>query len=206
MAQQIQELIDKIKTEGLQAADQKAQEIEKQARQKAQAIVTEAQQQAQKLLSDAHAEIRKKEQASQMALKQAARDVLLSLKKEIQKILKKIITTSVQDTLTAEHLAQIIIEVSKKAVEEKAAAAGIEVFLNPRDLKKLEEGFLAKVQKQLKCSIEFRPAEDIDTGFTISFDQGKSSFDFTETSLAEYLGVYLNEQIAALVKEALESK
>ena len=72
--------------------------------------------------------------------------------------------------------------------------------MSPKDLKELRDGFLAQLQKQFKCPVHFQASEDIGKGFTVSFDQGKSSFDFSQEALAEYLSVYLNEELAALVK------
>ena len=200
MSQQVQELIDKIKTEGIQAADQKSREIEEQAKRKAQSILNEANKRAQDLLLDAEEEIRKKQEASRTALQQASRDTLLSLKKEVQKLLYKVVAAHLADALTPQKLSDIIEQVVHKAVEGESADAGVEAVLSPKDLKELRDGFLAKLQKQLKHPIHFKASEDIGKGFTISFDQGKSSFDFSEAALAEYLSVYLNEELAALLK------
>ena len=89
MSQQVQELIDKIKAEGLAAADQKARELEEQAKRNAQGILNEANKRAQDLLLDAEEEIRKKQEASRMALQQASRDTLLSLKKRFRNFCTK---------------------------------------------------------------------------------------------------------------------
>ena len=200
MSQQVQELIDKIKEEGLQAADQKAREIEEQAKRNAQGILNEANKRAQELLLDAEEEIRKKQEASRTALQQASRDTLLSLKKEVQKILQRIVATQIADALTPQKLSDIIAQVIHKAIDGKSADAGVEGVLSPEDLKELRDGFLAKLQNQLKHPVHFQASEDIGKGFTVSFDQGKSSFDFSEAALAEYLSVYLNEELAALLK------
>lgn len=200
MSQQVQELIDKIKNEGLQAADQKARELEEQAKRNAQGILSEANKRAQDFLLDAEEEIRKKQEASRTALRQASRDTLLSLKKEVQKLLHKVITAQVADALTPQKLSDIIAEIARKAVDGKSADAGIEVVLSPKDLKELRDGFFAQLQKQFKHPVNFQASEDIGKGFTVSFDQGKSSFDFSQEALAEYLSVYLNEELAALLK------
>ena len=60
---------------------------------------------------------------------------------------------------------------------------------------------MQKLQEKIKKSITFHSSEGLKTGFTISFDQGKSSFDFSDTSLIEYLGEYLKKEIFELLKE-----
>ncbi len=205
MSQQVQELIEKIKTEGLQAADQKAQEIEGEAQKNAQKIIEGAKKEAQQLIVQAKQEAQKMQASAQTSLKQASRDMLISLRKEVGGILQKIVAAKVGDVLTTQHLASIITEVAKKAVDGNQAAGGLEVAVSAKDLKELQEGFIAQLQKELKKPILLKASDDIGKGFVISFDQGKSSFDFSDVGLADYLGAYLNEQVAALLKEAAKA-
>lgn len=203
MSQQVQELINKIKTEGLQAAQEQAQEIEAEAQKKAHEITDNAQRRAQQMIAEAETTIKKREESARTALQQSGRDMLLSLRKEIEKTLCRIVTAKVGEALTVERLSHMIREVSQKAIEQDLAAKGLEVVLNPQDFKSLGNGFLAELQKQLKKPLQLKSADDIGKGFTISFDQGKSRFDFTDASLADYLSAYLNEQVAALLKESV---
>ena len=103
MSQQVQELIEKIKTEGVQAANQKAKEIEGNAKTVAQKVASDAQVQAQRIIADANAQAKKIQESTQMALKQAARDTLLALRKEIETVLRKIISKQVSDSLSSHH-------------------------------------------------------------------------------------------------------
>jgi V/A-type H+-transporting ATPase subunit E len=202
MSQQVQELIEKIKTEGMRAADQKAREIEQQAQKNALKIIEEAKHEAQQVIARAKQETQKIQTSAQTSLKQASRDMLISLRKEIGRILQRIVAAKVSDVLTTQNLASLITEVVKKAVEGNPA--GLDVSVSAKDLQELQEGFLAQLQKEIKKPILLKASDDIGKGFVISFDQGKSNFDFTDVGLADYLGSYLNEQVAALLKEAAQ--
>ena len=204
MPQQVQELIDKIKTEGVQAADKKAKEIESSARTDAQKILSDAHTQAKQIIAAANTEARRIREVTQTALTQAARDTLLSLRREIEKILGRVVLNALGEALSSEHLAKILSEIIKKAVETNLAADDILVGLNPREVSALKDGFVAKLQKEVKKSITIQPREDIGTGFTISFDRGKSCFDFSDASLAEFLSGYLNSQIAEIIKDSTQ--
>ena len=107
MADQIKELIEKIQKEGVQAAQEKAQEIEGQARQKAELILKQAHVQAQKIIEEAQGKVERMQESSQASLKQAGRDLLLVLKKEIIEILQKIIVKDISSGLSAEELLMI---------------------------------------------------------------------------------------------------
>ena len=203
MPQQIQELIDKIKVEGIQAADVAAKEIELQSQENARKIIEDAERKAGKSVADAKEEILKMQEAARMALKQSSRDVILSLRKEIEGVLRKLVEVQVKDSLTPEKIFHILNMVIEKFLEENTSEVGVQVVLGDEDLEDLKSGFLARLQEKLKQPVKFQSAEGIGKGFTISFDEGKSSFDFTDKSLAEYLSTYLTPQIAILVNEAI---
>ena len=198
MSQQVQELIDKIKAEGIQAADQKAKEIEESATATAQKMVTDAQAKAKQIIAGAETQAQKARESTEMALKQSARDTLLSLRKEIEGTLQKVIAKEIKDALSSDHLAGIISETIKNSVKANLEDGNIEVTLNAKDLDKLKDGFIAKLQKEIKQPIKFKSSDNIASGFTISFDEGKSCFDFSDASLITYLGSYLNAQVASL--------
>ena len=203
MAQQVQELIDKIKEEGIQAAEQQAVEIKKQATNDAERIIKEASNKADQLIVNAKEEVKKLQESTHMALKQAARDTILSLRKEIEAVLAKIVKTEVSSALNAELVGNLLEAAVKTALDNKVIEGDLHIGVNEKDLSKIKSGFLSKLQKQVKTKIHVAAAGDIGQGFTISFDGGKSNFDFTDQNLAEYLGTFLNSQIALLIKEAV---
>ncbi len=203
MVEQIQELIDKIKEEGVQAAEKQAENIINEAKQKAESIINKAKQEADHIVAEAKKEIEQERNSARENLKHAARDMILSLKEEIQKILQSIVSVEVHDALSKDKLTDILTVVIKNSIEKDTSEVEIEVFLNPEDCKILEEGFMARLKEEgIKRPICFRSAEDIEAGFKISFDGGKSHFDFTDKSLAEYLARFLNPKVADLVKES----
>ncbi len=202
MSEQVQQLINKIKSEGIEEAQKKGKEVEDQAKAKANQIVEGAKKEAGKIIQDAQEETKKMRLSAEMTIKQSSRNTILSLRKEIENILKKIITRQVSETLTSDQLGVIIGELIKKSAAAESKA-DVQVNLNPKDWEKLKNGFFTKLQNEVKQPIQFQSADDIAKGFTISFDGGKSRFDFTDISLAEYLSSYLNPHIAALVKESI---
>lgn len=195
---QIQELIEKIKSEGIAAADQKAKQIEDDAQKKAAQIVDKAQKDAAQLLSHAKEETKKLQESTEMALKQAARDTILSLKKEIQNVLNKIVIKQTSDSLTPEALVELLVAAAKSSGEK----GDVTVTLNSKDAESLESGFLSKLQKEIKGTLKLQASDDVSRGLLISFDNGKSSFDLTDQSLAKYIGSYLNSSLAELVEKS----
>lgn len=202
MAQQVQELINKIKQEGIVAAEKKAQEIETQARQRAENILAQAQQKSQELLHQAQEEIKKQQQVSQLAIKQSARNLLLDLRKQINLTLNGILQKNISSSLTPESTANILNSLIKNFIEKQSLPKDLHLLLNPSDVNNLKNGILGKLQQEMKNPILVRSSESVSKGFTISFDGGKSSFDFTDQGLTDYLSGYLNSELATLLKES----
>ena len=203
MSQHVQELIDKIKSEGIQAAKQEAGEIAKQAQDQANKINEDAIAVSDQLLQNTNDDIKKMHESTHMALKQASRDMLLALRSEIANMLKKIISSQVKDSLSSAQLANIIAEVIKDSSQAGQSTSDICVTLSANDLKELKESFIAKLKEKVKGTIKLEASEDIDKGFTISYDAGKSNFDFTDESLAQFLSQYLNSEVSDLLKESV---
>ena len=199
MADQIKELLDKIQAEGVQAAQDKAREIEKESRAKADWIVQKADAQAKKILEDAKEASDRMQASGQAALQQAARDVILSLKKEIFAMLERLIAAQVSAALTPEALSAIISSLVR-AYADKSDSAVI-VYLNEQDIKTLEGHFLKELQDQSRKGVELRSQDGISAGFVVSFDNGKSQFDFTDREMAVYLASLLKPSIAHLLDD-----
>ncbi len=202
MSSQIQELIDKIKNDGIQQAQDEAARIEKEAQDKAAQIIHEAQKEAESLVLQAKDEVQKMEEAAKTSLQQASRDMLLQLRKNIEKTLQKLITTEVSGALTADRLAQIITDVVVQTAAE-AKDHGVAIEVNPQTAEELKGGVLKKLQDSVKAGVRLEGTDEVSGGFTISYDDGKSSFDFTDESLAQFLAAHLNTQIADILKSAV---
>ena len=51
-----------------------------------------------------------------------------------------------------------------------------------------------------------REVQDIRAGFVISYDGGKSQWDFSDKALAEYIGSCLNPKLNVILEEAVRAK
>lgn len=198
MAEDIKELIEKIQQDGINAAEEKARQVEERAKGQVAAILQKAKLDADKMLAEARASISKMQAAADASLKQAGRNLLLSLKKEINAMLDTIAAKAVKQALTPDELAKILAALIKESARQEKA--DIVVLLNKDDLHSLEKGFLSELQGQVKKGITVKPQEDISAGFVISYDSGKSHFDFTDKALAEYLSRYLKPRLAEILK------
>lgn len=201
MAEEIRDLIEKINQEGIKAAEEKAQNIEAAAKQRADDILAQARLEAGEMIAVAKDRIHREDEKGKTLLVQAGRDLLLSLRKEINAMLGRIVVSDIHQVLTPEALFKLLSEVVRNY--KAGESSDITVFLNKEDLEHLEKNFLNKLREETKKKIILRPAEEISGGFTISFDSGKSCYDFTDKALAEYIGTYLKPKLNKILQEAI---
>ena len=206
MTQRVQELIDKIKSEGVQAAERSANAIREKATMESEAVMESAKKRAQQIIADAEAEAEQMQKSTRLALKQAARDTLLSLRKEIQTILNNLVKDEVAAVLDSNKLAAVIEAATMAAVRANTSENDVKIEVNQDDLNAVQKGLLTKLQQHIKGGVQLQASGAISRGFTISFDGGKSCFEFTDGSLAEYIGSFLNTELSELVKDSVELK
>ncbi len=198
MTEEIRDLIEKINQEGVQAAEEKAKAIEFQAQQKASETLNRAKLEADKIIASALERVAREEEKEKILLSQAGRDTLLSLRKEISTMLERIIVGGIRQALTTETLFKLLSELTKAPHTKQSG--DITVLLNKEDLENLEKGFLTQLKEEARKGIILKASEEISAGFTISFDQGKSCYDFTDQALAAYIGTYLKPKLNQILK------
>ncbi|MFY9402968.1 MAG: hypothetical protein WAQ07_06165 [Candidatus Omnitrophota bacterium] len=195
MPEEIKSLIEKIQKEGIQKASDEALKIVEEAKREAKKILQDAHAKAEVLLAQAKEEILKKKESSDILLKQSGRDFIISLRNQINIILKNIIAQKVSEALSIEEVSKII----SLIIKESAVRGGIELAFSENDLLKIKESLLSCLSEEVKKGITIKSSEALSKGFTISFDSGKSYFDFSEQALSEYLSSYFNKELSDIL-------
>ena len=126
---QLQELIDQIKKDCVEAAETQAKNIVDSAKIEAEKIVADAKAQADKILADAKVEKERMVKSSEDAIRQAGRNLLISFRESVTRELEAIIGETVNSVYSADSLSQLVVNVveswaSKPDVED------IEVIIN----------------------------------------------------------------------------
>ncbi|HHU75408.1 MAG TPA: V-type ATP synthase subunit E [Firmicutes bacterium] len=200
MSIQVKELIDKIKNEGVLAAESEAEKIVAGAEERAAQIIKDAQAKAEAFRAQAEKEIEKQEAAGKEALKQAARDVLIGLEKQIMKRFEAVIGESVDQALAPSIMEKIVVDMVHAWAEK--GEAGIKVILSSKDAEKLKDSLRGKLSKRFKEGVEIIPSAKFSKGFRIGGSSG-ALYDFSKESIAEVLAEALSPDLAAALKEAI---
>ncbi len=148
-------------------------------------------------MDDAGRRAAETEAGGRAALAQASRDMLISLRKEIAAMLDKIVASHVHKALEHGELANIILALVRE--HGKEAEADIVVTMKKDDLDKLGRGFLVELRDEMKKGITLGSSDDIQGGFMISYDSGKSYYDFTDKAIAKYISYGLRPKLAEIL-------
>jgi len=197
MAQEIKDLIAKIQQEGIQAAEEKAAQIKAEAARASLKIISEAKIEASRIVQQADTDAQRLNDSTHASLKQAGRDLLISLRGEINSMLDNLIKADTHQALTVNELLKIIEALIKNA--PLSLGSEIIISLNPLDKEKLEKEFFRQLAEKTKKQITLKSANGLDSGFIISFDAGKSIFDFSDTALTEYIGSFLKPELGKIL-------
>ncbi len=201
MTEQLQELIERINQEGVEAADNKGKEIVSAAEEKAEKIVSEAQKQAENLAKNAESDAKKLQENAEKAIQQSFRNIMLSLQDEIRKYFDRIFTAEIGDSLTPEKLGEVIITVGKICADQISGDADVKVMVSPDDAKKLADSLIERFKEETGKGLKINPVPGIDAGFMVSFDGGESSYDFTDQGLKQLLSTYISAQLKKIISQ-----
>ena len=202
---QLQELIDKIKKDGVASAENEAAKIVAEAEKNAEKIISDAQEKAAEIIKNAKAETERMEKASEEAIVQAGRNMLLSFKESIIGELDGLIKTETEKAQTKELLAKLIPE-TVKTWSKNADASELSVLLSEKDLKALESSLVSELKDEISKGLEIKPDKTLSYGFRIGVKNGAAYYDYSAESLSEMFAAYLNPKVAALIKIAAKDE
>ena len=198
---QLQELIDKIKKDGVVTAEAEASKIVEASEKKAEGIIAHAQPKAAEIIKNAKAETERMEKASEEAIIQAGRNMLLSFKDSLIGELDGLIKAETEKAESKEVLTKLIPE-TVKAWAKNADASELSVLLSEKDLKILESALTSELKAEVSKGLEIKPDKTLSAGFRIGVKNGAAYYDYSADSLAEMFAAYLNPKVAALLKTA----
>lgn len=198
---QLQELIEKIKNDGVAAAEKSSADIISDAEKKASDIIAEAHEKAESIIKTAKTETERMEKASIEAISQAGRNQLISFRDGINACLNAIIKTETEKAYSQELLKTLIPETVKTWIS-KPDSDSIAVILSEKDLKALESNFTSALKSEISKGVEIKSDDTLNAGFRIGTKDGAAFYDFSADSVAELFASYLNPRTAEILKNA----
>ena len=198
---QLQELINQIKKDGVEAAETQAEAILDAAKAEADKIISAAKLEADKLIANAKVENEKTVRSGEDAIRQAGRNLLISFRESVSRELNAVAGDNVAAVYSSDTLTELIVS-AIEAWTAKPEADDISVLLNSADLARFEEAILAQLKAKMLNGVTLKANDNFDGGFRIAVNNGAVYYDYSAESVTDMLSGYLGAKITALLKEA----
>ncbi len=199
---QLQELIDKIKKDGIESASAEAARVRKEAESEAKRIVEAARKEAASILAQGKADAERAEKAGTAAVAQASRNLVLSFGGEIQGLLDALVQKNVEKAYSDDVLKALLPDLIKNWVAKDANSMA--VLLPADSLDRMEGFFRSALAAELKKGVELKSDRRLSGGFRISNKDGSAYYDFSSQAVAELMSAYLNPRLADVLKNAVK--
>ena len=200
MAEDLQALMERIQKDAVEKAELEANAIISKAKDKAAAIVKAAEDEAKAKLEQADKDAEAFTERSGRTLEQAARDLLLSVGKNLEKMILDLLSLQIEKSLDESTVKNMLLTIAK------SYSSDIEIDFSEADAKILSSFVMGEFAKQLKAGVKVESDKGVKFGFRVKLDGGKVSHEFTEQAMAESLSALLRPQLAKIVNKAAQGK
>lgn len=213
----VEELIDKLRSDGIEAGKNTAATLIAQAESEAARIHEEVKQQAEKIISEARLEAQRLQKGGEDALNIAMRDIVLKLKAKLNETVSERVKKLISTELAKEELLrELILEIAGKARKEADLDTDNKIkMLLPAELVgleelrehplELEEGslshFILNVASDvLREGVSFGVSEDGKHGLRIHLEEKDIVIDLSDERIAELLLEHLQPRFRAILE------
>ena len=198
----VQELINRLRDDGVKAGQEKADQVLQDARREAAGIVDQAKTEAAEILAKARSEIETEKSSCIESLKVAIRDTELKMEAELKATfaahVKRLVSVEMRDV---EFLRQIILAIAGLAADSKACGdKSVEVLLpenlfrsDERETRLTEEGrenfrrlVLGISGDMLREGVDLKPSDSIGGGIRIRLVGEDLEIDLSDKAISLY--------------------
>ncbi len=201
MEVQLNELIEQIKKEGVEAAESEAQAIIDSANKEAEKILNEARNKADKIILDAKNENDRVVKSGEDAIKQAGRNILISFRESVARELNAIVGEKVSSVYSGEDFSCLLVKILENWAKNSEAES-LELILNTEDLKAFEDSLTSQLKEKMLKGVLLKANDNFDGGFRIAVNNGSAYYDYSTQAVVNMLSNYLSPKVTKLLKEA----
>lgn len=193
----LENLIEKIKSDGVEQAKQMADEILRKAKEESDSILQDSRKNARKIIEDAQKEATVFEEKSKLAIQRAARDTELLVKEKLTDLFNRVFKKEVSKALAPDFLQKLIFQMASKWDHKTQT----EIVLNEEDKSTLETLLFSSLKKELRETISIKVSDNISRGFRIRLENEHLYYDFSDESIADILKNFLNPRLKEIMDE-----
>jgi V/A-type H+-transporting ATPase subunit E len=206
MAEELQNLLDRIQRDGVEKAEAQAAQIVADAETKAAEITAEAEAQAQATTQNGEQEAAAFLERAQKSLEQAARDIMLSIGDAVTNTMQSLTRNEVNAALTPEALEAMLVKLVESYCAREDGAAGLDILLGAEDCNTLAQSLQTKLGEKLEGGVDLVPDKSVVSGFRVAVKGQHVEHDFTGQAIADAMSELLRPRIAEIVQNAIKQE
>lgn len=203
MTEELQSLLERIEEDGVRKGEEKARAIVQAAEEKAAGILKDAEAQAAARRQAAERDADAFEERAATSIRQAARDVVLSVGETLQGAFRRIVRAEVDDELSGEGLRAILGGLLETYFRD-AAGAGAVLRVGEKEREQLVAHFQKRFSEALKDGLEIQGDSGVIAGFTIRLRGEDVEHDFSGEAVTDALCELLRPKVAEIVRSAMQ--
>lgn len=193
MQNKLQELTEKLYSEGLSKGKQEAEEMKAKAKKEAADIISMAKEESKQIIANAHKEAEDLKVKLLNEVKMASRQSMSALKKQIETaVISKAIDSQTNNALADIDLIKNIVKAAVAAFRPDSESSADLSILLPDSMQKQLDSFIKKeIQNEFNGEIEIKFDKKMATGFKIGPKDHSYVVSFTDKDFQELIGSYL---------------
>ena len=194
MEQQIQDLINSIKKDGIDSATNESKRIIEEAEKKAEAIISQANAEKEKLIADGMRQLEKEKESFSQSLKMAARDLSLSFKKEVEGKIQALLDEKVKGAFD-----EVLLKDLLKTVIEAEFKGDVTVELPQEKKTAIAQSLAEELASSLRKGVELSFSSSLQGGFRVIAKDGRAFIDLSDDEVTKLLYPYLSSSVRDLI-------
>jgi len=193
MEKKLQELTEKIYSEGVAKAKEEADKMITEAKKESDGIIKKANAEAEKITSEAKKKADEIIRNGQSEMKLASNQAISAVKQKISEIItSKIAKESVSAAVSEKDFMKKIIEIAiKNFFEDQSKGMDLSVTLPEKEKEELGNYLKANSKKLLDGGLVIDIGQDIESGFKIGPADGSYKLSFTDSDFENFFKKYM---------------
>lgn len=201
MQSKLQELTDKLYSEGVQKANDEADSILEKAKQEAERIIEEAGKQASNIVEDANKKASETKRNIEAEIKMVSQQAISSLRQEIgNSISVKVVEPTLKEVFgNIEYVQSLIVKVVDGW--SKTGNFDIDVILSKSSKKEMDKFIKNSLAAEMNKGLSFEYDPSVKAGFKVSPKDGSYVISFTEADFQNFFKSFLRPKTNQLLFE-----
>lgn len=199
----LEELLNRLKQEGVDQAQMQGDEIIEEAQAKANRIVNDANKKAAAYEAEAGQRIQSEEEASLQKLEQSARDLMIGLEAELKQKIAQLTQGIIGKSLDPQLMQQALLEIAKGIPKGSGV---VKVTLDSKQADTLGTHFVEELAANLKEEVALGQQRGLGEGFYIERDGEDYFYDFSAKHLAKELSKMAFPRLKSILNQISNSE